>query len=160
MWSHSLQAACEGELPPKKDMDYLLDLYFKLMYPFSPMFIRKTFMQEYHQKRPTLHMMLLFNAIFYVACMYADDHDIKQGATKYFGRAKLILNETYHVSAITTIQALILMSHHQASRAASVGRFVYTGMALRMAYVNHIVFSRDLDRLSSIPISPLLILFF
>ncbi|CAO3566683.1 unnamed protein product [Mortierella alpina] len=102
--------ACEGELPPKAEMNYLLDLYFKHVYPFSPMFVRKTFMREYQQKRPTLHMILLLNAIFAVACPYSDGPAIMQNATMYFGRAKLILDETCHVSAIATIQSLILMS--------------------------------------------------
>ena len=103
MWSHSFQAACEEELPPKETMDYLLDVYFKHVYPCFPTFVRKTFLQEYEEKRPTLNMMMLLNAMFAVACMRSDDPTVKQDAAKYFGRAKLILDETYHVSTITTI---------------------------------------------------------
>ncbi|KAF9949305.1 hypothetical protein BGZ72_008913 [Mortierella alpina] len=94
MWSHSLQAACEGELPPKETMDHLLDLFFKHIYPWCPMLIRKIFMQEYQQKRPNLQMIMLMNAMFAVACRHSDDVAVKQDAAKYFGRAKLILDET------------------------------------------------------------------
>ncbi|KAF9966456.1 hypothetical protein BGZ70_002296 [Mortierella alpina] len=57
------------------------------------MFIRQTFMREYQQQRPTLHMIMLLNAIFSAACMYSDDPTVKQDATKYFGRAKIIMDE-------------------------------------------------------------------
>jgi len=139
-WPHSLHAACVADLPPKNEMDYLLDLYFKHVYPFSPMLIRKTFMREYRQQRPTLPTIMLLNAIFSVACMYSDDPAIKKGATQHFGHAKFILDETYHMSAIETIQALIMMSHHQISHGAPLGRYMYAGMALRMAYVSLNVF--------------------
>ncbi|KAF9948440.1 hypothetical protein BGZ72_009659, partial [Mortierella alpina] len=94
MWSHSLQAACESELPPREDMDHLLNLYFKHMYPFAPLFVRQIFMQEYQRQRPALHMIMLLNAIFAVACLYSDDPTARKDAAKYFGRAKLILDET------------------------------------------------------------------
>lgn len=136
MWLHSLQATCERELPSKEEMDHLLGLYFKHMYPFSPMFIRKTFMREYEQQRPTLHMIMLLNAIFSAACMYSDSPTVKQDATKYFGRAKIIMDEVCHISSLTNVQTLMLMAHHRHSHGSFSGGWLYSGMAIRMAIVS------------------------
>ncbi|KAG0380021.1 hypothetical protein BGX24_010531 [Mortierella sp. AD032] len=133
LWSHSLQMTSERELPTKEEMDVLLDLYFRYMYPFAPMFIRRAFMEQ-HQKRPDLSQILILNAIFCNACWYSDDPLIKQDSTKYFNRAKIILDETYHVSRISTVQALLLMSHHQYAVGNYSGGWLYTGMATRIAH--------------------------
>ncbi|KAF9429510.1 hypothetical protein BGZ94_000052 [Podila epigama] len=134
LWSHSLQMTSERELPSKAEMDNLLSLYFRYMYPFAPMFIRRTFMEEHHQKRPDLSQILILNAIFCNACWYSDDPLIKQDSTKYFNRAKIILDETYHVSRVSTVQALLLMSHHQYAVGNYSGGWLYTGMATRIAH--------------------------
>ncbi|KAG0371366.1 Transcriptional activator of fatty acid utilization [Gamsiella multidivaricata] len=134
LWSHSLQMTSERELPTKDEMDNLLSLYFRFMYPFAPMFIRRTFMQQYEQKRPDLSQILILNAIFCNACWYSDDPLIKQDSTKYFNRAKIILDETYHVSRVSTVQALLLMSHHQYAVGNYSGGWLYTGMATRIAH--------------------------
>lgn len=133
LWSHSLQMTSERELPPREEMDVLLGLYFRYMYPFAPMFIRRAFMEQ-HQKRPDLSQILILNAIFCNACWYSDDPLIKQDSTKYFNRAKIILDETYHVSRISTVQALLLMSHHQYAVGNYSGGWLYTGMATRIAH--------------------------
>ncbi|KAF8985644.1 hypothetical protein BGZ52_010321, partial [Haplosporangium bisporale] len=133
LWSHSLQMTSERELPSKAEMDNLLSLYFRYMYPFAPMFIRKTFMEQ-HQKRPDLSQILILNAIFCNACWYSDDPLVKSESTKFFNRAKIILDETYHVSRISTVQALLLMSHHQYAVGNYSGGWLYTGMATRIAH--------------------------
>ncbi|KAG0364117.1 hypothetical protein BGZ54_007833, partial [Gamsiella multidivaricata] len=133
LWSHSLQMTSERELPSKEGMEYLLGLYFQYMYPFAPMFIRKTFMEAHRQNRPDLSQILILNAIFCNACWYSDDPVVAQESTKYFNRAKIILDETYHVSNISTIQALLLMSHHQYATGNYSGGWLYTGMASRIA---------------------------
>ncbi|KAG0354426.1 hypothetical protein BG005_006510 [Podila minutissima] len=133
LWSHSLQMTSERELPSKAEMDNLLSLYFRYMYPFAPMFIRRTFMEQ-HQKRPDLSQILILNAIFCNACWYSDDPLIKSESTKFFNRAKIILDETYHVSRISTVQALLLMSHHQYAVGNYSGGWLYTGMATRIAH--------------------------
>ncbi|KAF9330715.1 hypothetical protein BG006_006341 [Podila minutissima] len=134
LWSHSLQITSERELPPKEEMDNLLDMYFRYMYPFAPIFIRRSFMEQHHGQRPDLSQILVLNAIFCNACWYSDDPAIKQESTKYFNRAKIILDETYHVSRISTIQALLLMSHHQYGVGNYSGGWLYTGMATRIAH--------------------------
>ncbi|KAG0018943.1 hypothetical protein BGZ81_010017 [Podila clonocystis] len=134
LWSHSLQITSERELPPKEEMDNLLDMYFRYMYPFAPIFIRRSFMEHYNSQRPDLSQILVLNAIFCNACWYSDDPVIKQESTKYFNRAKIILDETYHVSRISTIQALLLMSHHQYGVGNYSGGWLYTGMATRIAH--------------------------
>ncbi|KAF9925425.1 hypothetical protein FBU30_004781 [Linnemannia zychae] len=133
LWSHSLQITSERELPSREEMDVLLGLYFRYMYPFAPMFIRRIFMEQ-HQKRPDLSQILILNAIFCNACWYSDDPVIRQDSTKYFNRAKIILDETYHVSRISTVQALLLMSHHQYAVGNYSGGWLYTGMATRIAH--------------------------
>ncbi|CAO3564827.1 unnamed protein product [Mortierella alpina] len=133
MWLHSLQATCERELPSRDEMDHFLGLYFRHLYPFSPMFIRTTFMREYQQQRPTLHMIMLLNAIFSAACMYSDDPAVKQDATKYFGRAKIIMDEVCHISSLTNVQTLMLMAHHRHAHGSFSGGWLYSGMAIRMA---------------------------
>ncbi|KAI1321287.1 hypothetical protein EDD11_006623 [Mortierella claussenii] len=133
LWSHSLQITSERELPPKDVMETLLNLYFRYMYPFAPMFVRKTFMRDHHQNRPDLSQVLILNAIFCNACWYSDDPAVKQDSTKYFNRAKIIMDETYHVSMISTVQALLLMSHHQYATGNHSGGWLYTGMATRIA---------------------------
>ena len=99
------------------------------------MLIRKIFMQEYQQKRPKLQMTMLMNAMFAVACRHSDDIAVKQDAAKYFGRAKFILDETGHLLTLPTIQALQLMAYHQESHTALSSSYMYSGMAIRMAYV-------------------------
>ncbi|KAF9955216.1 hypothetical protein BGZ72_003943 [Mortierella alpina] len=99
------------------------------------MLVRKTFMQDYERKRPTIYMLILLNAMFSVGCMYSDDPLVKQAAVKYFGRAKLILDETFHVPTISTIQALLLMAHHQGAHGSYAASYVYPGIAYRMATV-------------------------
>ncbi|KAG0208133.1 hypothetical protein BGX33_006460 [Mortierella sp. NVP41] len=133
LWSHSLQMTSERELPTRAEMDNLLSLYFRFMYPFAPVFIRKNFMER-HQQRPDLSHILILNAIFCNACWYSDDPLVRQDSTKYFNRAKIILDETYHVSRISTIQALLLMSHHQYAVGNYSGGWLYTGMATRIAH--------------------------
>ncbi|KAF8941769.1 Transcriptional activator of fatty acid utilization [Haplosporangium gracile] len=133
LWSHSLQMTSERELPTRAEMDNLLSLYFRFMYPFAPMFIRKDFMER-HQQRPDLPHILILNAIFCNACWYSDDPLVRQDSTKYFNRAKIILDETYHVSGTSTIQALLLMSHHQYAVGNYSGGWLYTGMATRIAH--------------------------
>ncbi|KAF9325804.1 hypothetical protein BG006_010718 [Podila minutissima] len=133
LWSHSLQMTSERELPSMTEMDNLLSLYFRYMYPFAPMFIRRTFMEQ-HQKRPDLSQILILNAIFCNACWYSDDPLVKSESTKFFNRAKIILDETYHVSRISTVQALLLMSHHQYAVGNYSGGWLYTGMASRIAH--------------------------
>jgi len=135
LWSHSLQITSERELPSKDEMEFLLNLYFRFMYPFAPMFIRKVFMEEHRRERPDLPRILILNAIFCNACWYSDDPLIKQESTKFFNRAKIILDETYHVSRISTVQALLLMSHHQYATGNYSGGWLYTGMAQRIALV-------------------------
>ncbi|KAF9297563.1 hypothetical protein BGZ88_009596 [Linnemannia elongata] len=133
LWSHSLQMTSERELPSKEQMEVLLNLYFQFMYPFAPMFIRKTFMDDFRQNRPDLSQILILNAIFSNACWYSDDPALKQESTKYFNRAKIILDETYHVSRISTVQALLLMAHHQYATGNYSGGWLYTGMSIRIA---------------------------
>lgn len=139
LWSHSLQMTSERELPSKEQMEVLLNLYFQFMYPFAPMFIRKTFMDDFRQNRPDLSQILILNAIFSNACWYSDDPALKQESTKYFNRAKIILDETYHVSRISTVQALLLMAHHQYATGNYSGGWLYTGMSIRIAQVSRIV---------------------
>ncbi|KAF9580876.1 hypothetical protein BGW38_002298 [Lunasporangiospora selenospora] len=134
LWSHSLQMTSERELPSKSEMDILLGLYFRYMYPFAPMFIRRTFLEHHNNSRPDLSQILILNAIFCNACWYSDDPIIRQDSTKYFNRAKIILDETYHVSRVSTIQALLLMSHHQYAVGNYSGGWLYTGMATRIAH--------------------------
>ncbi|KAF9148643.1 hypothetical protein BG015_009614 [Linnemannia schmuckeri] len=133
LWSHSLQMTSERELPSKEQMEVLLNLYFQFMYPFAPMFIRRTFMDDFRQNRPDLSQILILNAIFSNACWYSDDPALKQESTKYFNRAKIILDETYHVSRISTVQALLLMAHHQYATGNYSGGWLYTGMSIRIA---------------------------
>ncbi|KAF9954848.1 hypothetical protein BGZ72_004248 [Mortierella alpina] len=124
----------ERELPHREDMMHLLNLYFQYMYPFAPMFIRKSFMKEFESKRPDLTQILLLNAIFCNACWFSDDPASKQDAVKYFSRAKIILDKTYHVSSVSIVQALVLMSHHQFAQGNYSGGWLYTGMAIRIAH--------------------------
>ncbi|KAF9915211.1 Transcriptional activator of fatty acid utilization [Lobosporangium transversale] len=133
IWLHSLQMTSERELPSTVEMEYLLDLYFRYMYPVFPIFIRQTFMQDHRQKRLNLAQILVLNAIFCNACCFSDATETKQDSIKYFNRAKLILDETYHISSISTVQALLLMSHYQYTAGNYSGGWLYTGMATRVA---------------------------
>lgn len=100
------------------------------------MFIRRTFMEHHNSSRPDLSQILILNAIFCNACWYSDDPVVRQDSTKFFNRAKIILDETYHVSRVSTVQALLLMSHHQYAVGNYSGGWLYTGMATRIAHVS------------------------
>ncbi|GJJ74772.1 hypothetical protein EMPS_07130 [Entomortierella parvispora] len=134
LWSHSLQITSERELPPKAEIDMLLNLYFRYMYPFSPLFVRQNFMEKHRAGRPSLSHILLLNAMFCNACWFSDDPEIKLQSTKYFSRAKIILDETYHVSQLSTIQALLMMSHYQHAVGNYSGGWLYHGMGIRIAH--------------------------
>ncbi|KAF9565627.1 Transcriptional activator of fatty acid utilization [Mortierella alpina] len=78
--------------------------------------------------------MMLLNAMFAVASMFSDDPRDKQDASSFFARAKLILDETYYVSTIPSIQALLLMAHHQASHGIFSGVNLHLAIAYQMAH--------------------------
>ncbi|KAF9561656.1 hypothetical protein EC968_005642 [Mortierella alpina] len=71
--SHSLLSIWEEELPPRDVMDNLLHLYFQHIYPFAPLFVRKTFMRDYHEKPLDAHQITLLNAVFCNACVFSDN---------------------------------------------------------------------------------------
>lgn len=93
-------------------------------------------MEHHNSSRPDLSQILILNAIFCNACWYSDDPLVRQDSTKFFNRAKIILDETYHVSRVSTVQALLLMSHHQYAVGNYSGGWLYTGMATRIAHVS------------------------
>ncbi|KAF9939973.1 hypothetical protein BGZ67_008515 [Mortierella alpina] len=133
IWSVTLRTTVERDLPPKEVMDHLLHLYFYHVYPFAPLFIRKSFMEDYQKKRLDLQHIMILNAIFSIVCAYSDDPALQQDSGKYFNRAKVILDETYHHSRLSTVQALLLMNHYQMAHGALSAGFTYTAMAIGVA---------------------------
>ncbi|CAO3564851.1 unnamed protein product [Mortierella alpina] len=131
--SHSLLNIWEKELPTKEVMDSLLSLYFQHIYPFAPLFIRKTFMRDYREKPLDAHQVMLLNAIFCNACVLSDDPVVRRDTIHYYNRARSILDQTRLVSRISTVQALLLFCYYENANGGYSDGWLLLGMAIRIA---------------------------
>ncbi|KAI8051767.1 fungal-specific transcription factor domain-containing protein [Thamnidium elegans] len=123
-----------SELPPKDLSQHLITLYFNHFYPFLPLFYKRDLSVD----QPI--SPLLLNSIYAVASRISPDVRVRSDPTSpdtagdiYFERAEKLLDASYDLPSISTVQALLLLASHQHGRMKSARAWLYSGMAFRMA---------------------------
>lgn len=116
------------DLPPKDLSDHLLTLYFNHFYPFLPLFYKRELCAN--QISP-----LLLNSIYAIASRISPDIRVRSDSALpdtagdiYFERAEKLLDESYDLPSISTVQALLLLASHQHGRMKSAKAWLYSGM--------------------------------
>lgn len=133
-----LKAVCNPqELPPKDLSDHLINLYFNHFYPFLPLFYKRELCTK--QISP-----LLLNSIYAIASRISPDVRVRSSSDSsdtagdvYYERAEKLLDESYDVPSIGTVQALLLLASHQHGRMKSAKAWLYSGM-VKYQYILHI----------------------
>lgn len=130
------------ELPPKDLSEHLIVLYFNHFYPFLPLFYKRQLFSSVDNTNQPLQPIspLLLNAIYAVASRISPDVRVRADPASpdtagdiYFERAERLLDESYDLPSISTVQALLLLASHQHGRMKSARAWLYSGMAFRMA---------------------------
>jgi hypothetical protein len=112
-------------------------LYFNHFYPFLPLFYkRQLFSLVDHPNQPLQPISpLLLNAIYAVASRISPDVRVRADPASpdtagdvYFERAERLLDESYDLPSISTVQALLLLASHQHGRMKSARAWLYSGM--------------------------------
>ncbi|KAL1922264.1 uncharacterized protein VTP21DRAFT_9803 [Calcarisporiella thermophila] len=124
---------------PRDLSDHLIHLYFTYIYPTFPVVHKPSFLRAlYDESNPP--PLLLLNAIYALASRISDDPRCRtdpeapeSAGEIFFERAKVLLDNDYDVSRLSTIQALLLLGAHQQAVCRSSRAWLYCGMAIRMA---------------------------
>ncbi|KAI9595255.1 fungal-specific transcription factor domain-containing protein [Syncephalis fuscata] len=127
------------ELPPPEMSNRLISIYFARLHPFHPFVHKAAFLRCLRdRRRPPL---LLLNAIYAIAARWANDPSLYAEPGKpltagqvFFDRARVLLDDEYDRSELTTVQALIVMSFYQHGCSQSMSSWLLAGMAFRMAH--------------------------
>ncbi|KAF2720764.1 hypothetical protein K431DRAFT_269957 [Polychaeton citri CBS 116435] len=120
-------------------IEHLLNLYFCWVHPFYHFFAREEFLQDMGQGRSRFCSSLLLNAVLAVACGYSDRPTARINPSNpatagehYFSEAKRLL-EAIEKPALTTVQALGLMSLFESSKGRDSNGYRLCGRSVRMA---------------------------
>ncbi|ORX79621.1 hypothetical protein K493DRAFT_243493 [Basidiobolus meristosporus CBS 931.73] len=123
-------------LPPAPVFDHLMDIYFSHINPIIPLLHKAEFMARLKQEKEEAPLFLL-NAIFALAANLSPRiqwlEEAGARSEMFYKRAKKLLDQTYDVTSLENIQALILLSHYFHITHGSMKSWVYSGMAIRMA---------------------------
>lgn len=121
------------DLPTKDLSNHLITLYFNHFYPFLPLFYKRELCTN--QISP-----LLLNSIYAIASRISPDERVRSDPASpdtagdiYFERAEKLLDDSYDLPSISTVQALLLLASHQHGRMKSAKAWLYSGM-VRMTY--------------------------
>lgn len=124
-----LNTSDPSELPPKDLSQHLIILYFNHFYPFLPLFYKRDLSAD-QSVSP-----LLLNSIYAVASRISPDVRVRSDPASpdtagdiYFERAEKLLDESYDLPSISTVQALLLLASHQHGRMKSARAWLYSGM--------------------------------
>jgi hypothetical protein len=148
---HSVINTTEGDiatnasfvLPPRKTADYLLEVYWTLVYPIYPFLDRQRFEEAYRSvwsgTSSDMDEKVLFgtlNMVFALGCQVAGSikpHDREDAAETYFLRAKELLPlELWSVGSPELIQCLLLIGQYLHST-NSHSCFMVVGQGIRVA---------------------------
>ncbi|KAI9363282.1 fungal-specific transcription factor domain-containing protein [Pilaira anomala] len=128
------------QLPPKDLSQHLVGLYFDHFYPFLPLFYKRDLTASTTNTENKTISPLLLNSIYAVASRISPDIRVRSDPASpdtagdvYFERAEKLLDESYDLPSISTVQALLLLASHQHGRMKSARAWLYSGMAFRMA---------------------------
>lgn len=126
------------ELPPQDLSDHLITLYFNHFYPFLPLFYKRELCTK--QISP-----LLLNSIYAIASRISPDIRVRSNSASsdtagdvYYERAEKLLDESYDVPSISTVQALLLLASHQHGRMKSAKAWLYSGMVRIKSMITYI----------------------
>ncbi|KAK9718731.1 hypothetical protein K7432_005276 [Basidiobolus ranarum] len=123
-------------LPASPVFEHLLDVYFTYINPFFPLLHKADF---YGQLRQNVHSVskLLLNSIFALSSNLSREREWlhKENARfeVFYSRAKCLLNESYDVTSLSNVQALILLSICFRITHGGIKSWIYSGMAIRLA---------------------------
>lgn len=131
-------------------VQHLIDMYFCWHYSFFTTLSKSLFMEEFRRglpppdspRKPTYCTPLLVNAMLALGCHFTSwpaarsvRNDSATAGDHFFKEAKRLIleNDLHEVPALTTVQALALMSVREAGCGREAKGWVYSGMSFRMA---------------------------
>ncbi|KAJ8523288.1 hypothetical protein ONZ45_g253 [Pleurotus djamor] len=148
------------KLPPIEVQDQLVELYFTYIHPLFPILHRQRFMEEYNAKHHCLQLdaslmlcldivaflkhleivLLLLLAIFAISARFTcnANQTIPRGqmweaGCDYLEDARKILNQVFHRSRSSTVQALLLLGYREFGIGSMEQAWIFIGMGIRMA---------------------------
>ncbi|KAI7869877.1 fungal-specific transcription factor domain-containing protein [Spinellus fusiger] len=126
------------EMPPKDLSDHLIETYFQYCYPCLPIFNRKVLVSPADSLEPV--SPLLLNAIYAVASCMSQDKRVRTytalsetAGDVFIKRAIYMVDRSYDLPKISTVQAMLLLSVYQQGKAKAPRAWMYSGIAFRMA---------------------------
>ncbi|KAF9968261.1 hypothetical protein BGZ70_005450 [Mortierella alpina] len=151
----SLDVPCPYTLPgnllPAHTIVALIDIYFKSVHTFLPMFHKASFMTLFHQDAPGYRVPpFLLMAMCAVALRHATEHEIQSLTSKIsisaqsnllqhhvlYDYARALLDTYIDVPRLSTVKGLLLLTYYQVKekRARHFFRMrTYLGLAVRMS---------------------------
>ena len=99
-----------ASLPPSEMIDTLLDLYFHILHPWTPIIHQTSFRKRVQDPQPSEGVLLIVNAIVAVTARFSHESgpsDPRQYAEEC--RQKVILR-SMEMSSFETVQALVLIA--------------------------------------------------
>ena len=118
---------------------HLLRLYFTWSHPFYAVLHMGAFYDDMFHGRNKYCCALLVNVLCAYGCHFSDlpaartdPDDPRTAGDQFFAEAVRLLNDD-HTSSLTTVQALAVMSLHEASHGRDSTGFQYIGRCIRMA---------------------------
>lgn len=146
-----------SQLPDQTVQNRLLDIYFRHIHSSFPVIHKRSFLSVYEKthsyasesdgpsalnRRPRRIPTLLLLTMFAIAARYDDGASVPppsdpalmwSAGDEYLNAAKIILDQTYSSSRLSTCQALLLMGYREVGIGAMAQAWTYIGMAIRMA---------------------------
>ncbi|KAF5313415.1 hypothetical protein D9611_008569 [Ephemerocybe angulata] len=146
----------QSQLPDQATQNRLLDIYFRNVHSAFPVIHKRSFFNVYKKthshssesddspgfnRRPRRIPTLLLLTIFAIAARYdssgnpppSDPTVMWSAGDDYLDAAKIILDQSYSSSRLSTCQALLLMGYREVGIGAMAQAWTYIGMAIRMA---------------------------
>ncbi|ORX99110.1 hypothetical protein K493DRAFT_313350 [Basidiobolus meristosporus CBS 931.73] len=114
----------------------VLEIYFRHINPIIPLLHKEEFAAKLRNDAQELPLLLL-NAMFALAANLSSEARWleKENARSeiFYKRAKRLLDQSYDVTSLQNVQALVLLSHYFHITHGSMKSWVYSGMAIRLA---------------------------
>lgn len=145
--------------PPRSIAGQLLVIFFESVYPLMPIFNRKTVLQLYeaiYTNKPS--SPLVFHAIFFTACHFADPslllgagfNSVFEAKVYFFHRAKVLYFHDCEPDHMFVLQALILMTFWWMDYAEEKDMRFWASCAVNLA----MTMGMNKARLNAIGVSP------
>ncbi|RUS22560.1 fungal-specific transcription factor domain-containing protein [Endogone sp. FLAS-F59071] len=107
--------SCDDELPPKEIVDHLLDTFFEYLYVQMPIIHQATIRKRV--KAGTVPKALLL-AIMAASARFSNHPAVAENppwaaGEKYAAKARILVNRSFDVPTLSSVQALVLLSLHE-----------------------------------------------